>query len=140
MTWWNETGTHWGWGGCLLATLMLLAFWGAVIAALTALLGTSRAHPRQRTSQRTRSLIARRDRLASPFRLRPRRLHRRNAHDRSARRHDDVDQTQHSSRPPSPAAPPWRPAESRRAQPLPRIRSPPPKLRGRTPGAPSPPR
>ena len=41
MTWWNETGTHWGWAGCLLAIMMLLAFWGAVIAALTALLGAN---------------------------------------------------------------------------------------------------
>ena len=34
MTWWNEAGAHWGWGGCLLAIVMLLAFWGVVIAAL----------------------------------------------------------------------------------------------------------
>ena len=34
MTWWNEAGTHWGWSSCLLAISMLLAFWGAVIAAL----------------------------------------------------------------------------------------------------------
>ena len=37
MTWWNEAGAHWAWGGCLLAIVMLLAFWGAVIAALAAL-------------------------------------------------------------------------------------------------------
>ena len=36
MTWWNEAGAHWGWGGCLLAIVMLLAFWGVVIAALAA--------------------------------------------------------------------------------------------------------
>lgn len=26
MTWWNEAGAHWAWGGCLLAIVMLLAF------------------------------------------------------------------------------------------------------------------
>jgi len=47
MTWWNEAGTHWGWDGCLLAVMMLLAFWGAVIAALAALLGANRPQRRQ---------------------------------------------------------------------------------------------
>ena len=47
MTWWNDAGTHWGWGGCLLAIVMLLAFWGAVIAALAALLGANRPQRRQ---------------------------------------------------------------------------------------------
>lgn len=47
MTWWNEAGTHWGWGGCLLAIMMLVAFWGAVIAALAALLGANRPRRRQ---------------------------------------------------------------------------------------------
>lgn len=44
--WWSETGVHWGWAGCLLATVVLMAFWAAVFAALTSLLGTSRPHPR----------------------------------------------------------------------------------------------
>lgn len=39
--WWSEIGAHWRWAGCLLAVVMLLAFWAAVFAALTALLGTS---------------------------------------------------------------------------------------------------
>ncbi|WP_236695468.1 hypothetical protein [Mycolicibacterium chubuense] len=47
MTWWNEAGAHWGWGGCLLAIVMLLAFWGAVIAALAALLGANRPQRRE---------------------------------------------------------------------------------------------
>jgi hypothetical protein len=47
MTWWNEAGALWGWGGCLLAIVMLLAFWGAVIAALAALLGANRPQRRQ---------------------------------------------------------------------------------------------
>ena len=47
MTWWNEAGSHWGWGGCLLAIMMLLAFWGVVIAALAALLGANRPQRRQ---------------------------------------------------------------------------------------------
>lgn len=46
MTWCNEAGTHSGWGGCLLAATMLVAFWAAVIAALTALLGASRPQRR----------------------------------------------------------------------------------------------
>jgi len=45
MTWWNETGVQAGRAGCLLAVVMLLAFWGIVIAALTALLGTPRSRP-----------------------------------------------------------------------------------------------
>ena len=45
--WWNETGAHWGWASCLLAVVMVLAFWGIVIAALTALLGTTRSQPRR---------------------------------------------------------------------------------------------
>ena len=36
-----------GWAGCLLAVMMLLAFWGAVIAALAALLGANRPQRRQ---------------------------------------------------------------------------------------------
>lgn len=47
MTWWNETGAHWWWAGCLLAVVMVLAFWGIVIAALTALFGTTRSQPRR---------------------------------------------------------------------------------------------
>lgn len=47
MTWWNEAGTHWGWVGCLLAMMMPVAFWGAVIAALAALLGANRPQRRQ---------------------------------------------------------------------------------------------
>jgi hypothetical protein len=47
MTWWNVAGIHWGWGACLLAVMMLFAFWGAVIAALTALLGANRPQRRQ---------------------------------------------------------------------------------------------
>jgi hypothetical protein len=46
MTWWNETGATWGWAGCLLAAVVLLVFWGAVFAAITALFGTNTAHPR----------------------------------------------------------------------------------------------
>jgi hypothetical protein len=47
MTWWNETGTHWWSASCLLAVVMLLAFWGAVFVALTALFGTTRSQPRR---------------------------------------------------------------------------------------------
>lgn len=47
MTWWNEAGTHWGWSSCLLAISMLLAFWGAVIAALAALVGSKRPQRRR---------------------------------------------------------------------------------------------
>jgi hypothetical protein len=47
MTWWNVAGTHWEWGACLPAVMMLLAFWGAVIAALVALLGANRPQRRQ---------------------------------------------------------------------------------------------
>lgn len=44
--WWSETSAHWGWASCLLAVVMLLAFWAAVFAALTALLGTRTTHTR----------------------------------------------------------------------------------------------
>jgi hypothetical protein len=47
MTWWNVAGTHWGCGACLAAIMMLLAFWGAVIAALMALFGVNRPQRRQ---------------------------------------------------------------------------------------------
>jgi hypothetical protein len=47
MTWWNETSAHWGWTGCLLAAVVLLGFWGAVFAAISVLLGTSKVHPRR---------------------------------------------------------------------------------------------
>ena len=46
MMWWSETGATWGWAGCLLAAVVLLGFWGAVFAAITALLGTNTARPR----------------------------------------------------------------------------------------------
>ena len=29
--WWNDSGTSWGWGGCLLAKVMLLlGFWAVL--------------------------------------------------------------------------------------------------------------
>jgi hypothetical protein len=40
--WWNDAGTGWGWTGCVLVVAALLAFWGAVIALLIALFGTTR--------------------------------------------------------------------------------------------------
>ncbi|STZ44357.1 Uncharacterised protein [Mycolicibacterium gilvum] len=42
MTWWNETGA---WGGCLIVVVMLLAFWGIVVAEL----GKTRSQPHQDT-------------------------------------------------------------------------------------------
>ena len=40
--WWNDAGTSWGWGGCLLMVmLLLLGFWAVVIAGLAALFRTS---------------------------------------------------------------------------------------------------
>lgn len=39
-TWLNETGAH-----CLLAVMVLMAFWGAVFAALTSLLGNEQHTP-----------------------------------------------------------------------------------------------
>ncbi|GLP82039.1 hypothetical protein [Mycobacterium antarcticum] len=47
MTWCSEAGMHWGWGGCLLAIVILLALWGAVTAALAVLLGSNRPQRRQ---------------------------------------------------------------------------------------------
>jgi len=46
MNWWNVAGTPWEWGACVLAVMMLLAFWGAVIAVLVALLGANRPQRR----------------------------------------------------------------------------------------------
>ncbi len=43
MAWWHETA----WFGCLLAIMVLLASWGAVIAAVAALLGANRSQRRQ---------------------------------------------------------------------------------------------
>jgi hypothetical protein len=40
--WWNDAGAGWGWGGCLLLVVALLAFWGVVIAAVMALFGAAR--------------------------------------------------------------------------------------------------
>jgi hypothetical protein len=66
MTWWNVAGIHWGWGACLLAVMMLLAFWGAVIAALVALLGANGPQRRQDIEiQRMPSLTAT-DYVATP--------------------------------------------------------------------------
>ena len=64
MMWWNETGAHWGWAGCLLAVVMVLAFWGIVIAALTALLGTTRSQPR-RDAEEPRACAARPSEVAA---------------------------------------------------------------------------
>ena len=39
--WWNDSGTSWGWGGCLLMVMLLLGFWAVVIAGLAALFRTT---------------------------------------------------------------------------------------------------
>jgi heme/copper-type cytochrome/quinol oxidase subunit 2 len=57
--WWSETGAHWGWAACLIAVVVLLAFWAAVFAALTALFGTSRTHPRHNALAPARDHAAR---------------------------------------------------------------------------------
>jgi hypothetical protein len=40
--WWNDVGAVWGWGGCLLVLVALLAFWGVVVAGVMALFRTAR--------------------------------------------------------------------------------------------------
>ena len=39
--WWNDSGTSWGWRGCLLMLMLLLGFWAVVIAGLAALFRTT---------------------------------------------------------------------------------------------------
>lgn len=44
MMWWNDgTGYAMGWGGWLLMTLVMLAFWGLVVAGIWALFRTAAA-------------------------------------------------------------------------------------------------
>ena len=40
--WWNDDVAVWGWGGCLLEVVALLAFWGMVVAGVMALFRTNR--------------------------------------------------------------------------------------------------
>ncbi len=42
MMWSNDVVAVWGWGGCLLLLVALLAFWGVVIAGVMTLFETAR--------------------------------------------------------------------------------------------------